>query len=204
MDLRIRERRSRPAARTVLRDGTPVCLRPLDLDDAVAVAAFFSALSPDGRRMRFFSPVSEMGSSAIRYLVDVDQVDHLAWGAFVGDRCVGEVRCVRLRTDPTAGEIAFAVADEIRRVGLARRLIETIGVAAGTVGIETFTASVLSDNRASGALLSSVGMQFRFEDGARSGTGPVPPWTGPDALADQIRLLQRCAASSVQTAAAVA
>jgi GNAT superfamily N-acetyltransferase len=173
-----------------------VSLRPLGPGDLTALAGFFAALTAEGRRTRFFSATHEVPPAILRYLVDVDQVDHLAWGAFIGSRCVGEVRAVRTRADAGQAEIAFAVADDVRRIGLGRLLIETIGVAGATVGIERFCASVLADNRSSGLLLAGLGMRFRFEDGARVGTGPVPSWRGSTTQARAIDQLARRAATS--------
>jgi RimJ/RimL family protein N-acetyltransferase len=193
MDLRVCDPATVEPVLFALRNGTIVTLRPFDSGDSVAMVEFFAAMSPEGRRTRFFSPMPEVPPATIRQLVAVDQVNHLAWGAFVGDRCVGEVRAVRLSDDPAVAEIAFAVADEVRRQGLGRLLVETIGVAARGTGIESFVASVLSDNPASARLLSDLGMRFQFRDGARQANGAVPTWTGAQQAADQIQALQRCA-----------
>jgi hypothetical protein len=66
-------------------------------------------------------------------------------------------------------------------------MVEALGVLARASGIEWFTSTVGHDNRASSALLTSLGTRFTFGDGALEGRGPVPPWSGSAELAQWIR-----------------
>lgn len=164
------------AVPVALAGGGEVHLRPFGPGDQEAVRAFIEALSPRSRHLRFFVPTPVVRPHLVRRLVQVDQVRHLAWGAFAGNRCVAEARAVVSGAEPSVAEIAFAVADEVRRQGLARRMIGVLGLAAGARGVTEFEASVMSENRASRLLLIGIGMRFRFEDGASVGRGPVPVW----------------------------
>jgi GNAT superfamily N-acetyltransferase len=184
-------------------DGRRLGLRPSHPGDEQALTQFYEALSPTDRRLRFLQAMPVVPPRMMRWLVDVDQVDHLAWLAFGeahGDPVVvAEVRCVRLRDESTAGEVAFAVADGWRKVGLGRLLLETIGAAAASSGIDTITSSVSTDNRGSTALLSNLGTSFRVDYGVLEGRGPVPRWTTAPDLTDQIVQRQQQARSVMPT-----
>src|SRR5690606_13133847 len=114
----------------VLRDGRPVHLAPLGPADGPALAAFYRALSPASRRLRFLQAMPEVPDRLAHQLADVDQDRHVGWAAWLDGRIVGESRYVRLRDEPGAAEVAFAVAEDVRRVGLARGLVEAVGVIA--------------------------------------------------------------------------
>ena len=173
-----------------LAGGGEVHLRPFGPADEPAVHAFVEALSPRSRHLRFFSPIPVVRPHLVRGLVQVDQARHLAWGAFFGDRCVAEARAVLLGDEASVAEIAFAVADDLHRRGLARRLIEVLGLVTAARGVTELEASVMAENRPSRKLLTGIGMRFRFADGASIGRGPVPPWTGSPDEAQRILALQ--------------
>ena len=130
--------------RVGLDDGRAAALRPSSVQDLEAITDLYEALGPESRRLRFLQAMPEVPIRTMRSLVEIDQRDHLAWVAFDGTRCVGEARVVRLRRDRRAGEVAFAVHPDWRRIGLARRLVRTVGSAARSLGVHTMTASVSS------------------------------------------------------------
>ena len=55
----------------VLRDGTTLHVRPLEVSDEEALVAFLQALSPDSRAFRFMSLGVDLRSAA-RHAVDTD------------------------------------------------------------------------------------------------------------------------------------
>lgn len=166
-----------------LADGRSVTLFPLTPADHDAFGTFLEGLTPASRRLRFLQATPEVRPRLVHQLVDVDHVDHVAWAARLDDRIVGEARYVRLREDRSAAEIALAVAEDMRRAGLGRLLVESLGVVARADGIARFTSTVSDENRASTALLRDLGTAFHFDGGALEGRGPVPPWTGPPSIA---------------------
>jgi GNAT superfamily N-acetyltransferase len=186
--------------RVGLAGGGDVLLRPFHPGDQPAVHAFLEELSPDSRYRRFFAPMPIVRPHLAHDLVNVDQARHLAWGAFLpGGRCVAEARAVILTREPTAAEVAFAVAEDMRRQGLAARLVEVLGLVAAVRGVQEIEASVVSDNRASRLLLTTFGMRFRFEDGMSVGRAQVPTWAGSSADAHRI-LAAQCAAEAAALA----
>ena len=71
---------------------------------------------------------------------------HVALLARLGGRVVAVAGYHRLN-EPTAAEVAFAVADEMQRRGLATRMLEQLAEVAAERGVRRFDAEVIADNR---------------------------------------------------------
>ena len=84
-----------------LRDGRAVLVRPVLPPDASMHRAFVQSMSPTTRRNRFHAGVADLPDPVLRYLTEVDHVDHLALVGEVdeatGARLVAEARWVRRR-----------------------------------------------------------------------------------------------------------
>lgn len=150
------------------RDGLALQFRPLLRSDRAALVAELDGLAPESRRLRFFS-VGRPSQRMIDYLVNINYVDHFAWGVTLADggRGIATARYVREETRDTA-EVAFAVIDEFQGRGIGTLLLGALAAAAGNAGIATFRASVLSEN---------VGMRTVFDRAGatwtRSGPGVI-------------------------------
>ncbi len=146
-----------------LRDGTPVLLRPLGVEDRDLVVAAFDRLSPQSRYRRFLSPTPRLTSSLLEFLMKVDDDDHFALVATTeeGDApaVVGVSRFARL-DDPEAAEAAVTVIDEYQGRGAGAFLLDAIVLAARQRGVRRFEGLVLADNSASKAILAHAGARF--------------------------------------------
>lgn len=142
-----------------LRDGTSLLVRPIATSDSDDLAEAFRAWSPDSRYRRFFAGVSELTSSSLRYLTDVDHHDHEALVAFDEEtgRGVGVVRFIRDREDPTRAEMAVSVADDWQGRGVGTTLLSLLADRAREEDISCFTASVLAANTPMLDVLSELG-----------------------------------------------
>jgi acyl-CoA synthetase (NDP forming)/GNAT superfamily N-acetyltransferase len=80
--------------------------------------------------------------------------------AHLGAQVVALAGYDRLR-EPTAAEIAFAVADEMQGRGLATRLLEQLAEVAAARGIVRFDAEVMAGNRAMLGVFASAGFDVR-------------------------------------------
>ena len=169
-----------------LRDGTSLSIHPLGAEDAELMSGFLEALTPEDRRRRFFQAVPVVTPLLLRPLVEVDQIDHVAWIGLVGSTPVVEARFVRLSSDRSTAELAFAVHPGWRRRGLAATAVRALGVVASAQGVTTFVADAMPDNLGSVAVFRSLGMSSGFEDGLVTARGPVPEWTGDRAVADDL------------------
>jgi acetyl coenzyme A synthetase (ADP forming)-like protein len=148
-------------ADVILRDGRTLRLRPPLEEDIPSLVAFFGALSPDSRYMRFHGAVS-VGERHVEAFADPD------WdtdGALIGtlgepgtERIVALASWTRLR-DRRSAEVAFAVADELQGHGVGTRLLEQLAASAAAAGIERFVAEVLPANAAMLTVFADAGFE---------------------------------------------
>lgn len=101
-------------------------------------------LSPEARRLRFFSPAYDLEAAA-RWAASADGLDHLGIVA-VGSQgqILGHVACVRMY-GPRA-EVAVEVDESFRHQGLATLLITRLAREAEHKQIRSFVAEVLPEN----------------------------------------------------------
>ncbi len=152
-----------------LRDGTPVHIRPIHAEDKKRLIEGLGRLSSRSRYHRFFGAISALTEKTLKYLTEVDQVNHIAWIAVDPTRrdepALGVARCVRLETDPAIAEIAITVADACQNRGLGSLLIEQLATSALERGIRTFRAVILRENSVVLHALQEVGVRGRLDDG---------------------------------------
>jgi GNAT superfamily N-acetyltransferase len=140
-----------------LRDGSEVCLRPIEPADREAIRRSFEQMGPDSRYKRFLSPLEDLTESQLDYLTLVDHHDHEALVALDGDVGVGVARYVRLEHDGARAEVAVAVIDDWQGRGLGSVLLDRVARRAREDGIAVFTAAVLTDNQTVIDLLGRLG-----------------------------------------------
>ena len=135
--------------RRTLRDGTGVLIRPVDPDDKSKLAAGLKALSRETIYKRFLAAKPRFSSAELRYLTEVDGVNHIALVALLEDRpgaLIAVARCVRMPDDPETAEFAIVVGDPWQSLGLGSRLTELLADEARAVGIRRFAGTMLGDN----------------------------------------------------------
>jgi GNAT superfamily N-acetyltransferase len=131
--------------RVTLRDGSVAEMRPIHPGDKGLLVEGLSQMSPESRLARFGSGISGFSASELRYLTDVNQVSHVAWGATIDDEPAGVGRYI---VDGSAdAEIAITVVDRFQRRGLGRALFEALTASARAAGIETFHFAIEPWNR---------------------------------------------------------
>jgi ribosomal protein S18 acetylase RimI-like enzyme len=157
-----------------LRDGTTVAVRALVPEDRELIAAAFERLSPRSRFLRFFSPIPRLTTRMLDALVDVDHERHVALIALHDGACIGVVRYVVDRQDPTLADFAITVIDAHQGRGLGRALTSEIGRVAHARGVRRLSMDVHPENRVMQGLARSLGARLAFRDGALSGTLPLP------------------------------
>lgn len=164
-----------PAPRVVkLRDGTTIRLRALVPTDRALIADAFERLSPRSRYLRFFSPQPRLSRRMLDALTAVDHDKHIALLALHEAACVGVVRSVRDRRDPTRAELAITVVDDYQGRGLGRALMTEMLDVAAERGIRTLALDIHPENHVMTALVQSMGVSLGYRDGAMTGVLEVP------------------------------
>src|SRR5262249_14618611 len=107
-------------------------MRPIHPDDKDLLQAGVAALSPESAYGRFLTGKSSLTTAELRYLTEVDGVDHIALvvldtnGDFIA---VG--RIVRQEDRPDTAEVAVVVCDEWQRRGIGRMLTRELTLRSG-------------------------------------------------------------------------
>jgi protein lysine acetyltransferase len=140
-----------------LTDGTEVTIREIRASDKELLAAGHARLSERSQLRRFLGAKPRLTSSDLRYLTEVDGVNHYAVVALLGPDIVGVARWVRLVDDPQEAEAAVVVGDRLQGKGLGKILARNLADAAGARGVRRIRASLLSDNPAALALMRVIG-----------------------------------------------
>ncbi len=133
-----------------LADGRQVVVRPIGPDDKWRLQEGLRRLSLETVRRRFLAARPRFSASELRYLTEVDGVNHIALVAMdpVASRLVAVARAVRSAEDPDSAEWAIVVADSWQGHGLGTRLMQDLVEAAGAVGIHRFSALIAGENGA--------------------------------------------------------
>ena len=158
--------------------GDEVAFRFIRPDDKPALAAAVTRLSPESQRKRFLTAKPRLTSSELRYLTEIDGIDHvavLAVRADDEDSIVGVGRFVRLRDLPDTAEVAIVIGDPYQGQGLGRELGRRLADEARERGIERFTATLLGDNVAAHRLFHAISdrLEGRTEGGTRVLTAEI-------------------------------
>lgn len=128
----------------VLRDGTPVHLRPIRPEDAPRLVAAYERLSVHSAYQRFFSTMRRLPPDWARFLATVDYDRRLALIAERSARDEMELLGVA-RYEPShddAPEVAFVILDAWQNRGLGTALFLALLDAARAHGIRKFRAWV--------------------------------------------------------------
>jgi RimJ/RimL family protein N-acetyltransferase len=148
--------------------------RHIGPDDKGRLADGLARLSPESRHRRFLTPKPRFSSSELRYLTEIDGIDHVAIVAVSAEDpevFYGVARFVRLREDPDTAEAAIVVCDPLQGQGqgLGRELSRRLAAEARSHAIKRFTATMLGENEAARALLHSISarLEQRFDHGFR-------------------------------------
>lgn len=160
---------SLPRIAVALRDGSVAELSPIRPQDRGLLVAGFDLMSPESRYARFGSGLSRLSESEVRYLTEVDHVDHVAWGATIAEEPAGVGRFIR-SADAGCAEVAVAVVDVYQRRGLGRSLFNALVASARAVGVDSFCFSVHPANRGVLAMIEGIEITLDEEAGLLAGT----------------------------------
>jgi acetyltransferase len=138
--------------------GESITIRPIRPEDAEAHAAFFSRLSPQDIRYRFFSAIRELSKEQVARLTQVDYDREMAFVA-VRDT-TGEITgVVRLVCEPNgrSAEFAVIVQADMKGRGLASALMRRVIDWGRQKGLSEITGQILADNAPMLAFIKHLG-----------------------------------------------
>lgn len=162
-----------------LKDGTRVLFRPIAPEDKSALRAGFARLSPESRYRRFFRHLDHLSDEQLRYLTEIDYVNHFAWLAFAVDLPgvpgLGVGRWIRIPDDPEVAEAAITVIDEYHHMGVGSRLLHLSARSAVEQGIKAIRVWVQGENHPMLHLLEELGIHATgWESGVAEIDIPLP------------------------------
>lgn len=155
--------------RLILRDGSSASIRLATRDDLTAVKEFYSRLSPQSRRMRFFSE-TKPGEDTMLNLCDSSDPGRgmtlLVWRYADGAPRIIATGSYIADTGNSA-EFAVAVDDAFHGKGLGGLILERLSMLAASHGFLHFNAFTHVNNASMLDVFRNSGFQLReqFEDG---------------------------------------
>jgi len=173
-----------------LRDGSVAQLRPIGPWDRPRLVEGLSRMSEQSRFARFGSGISNLSDAELRYLTEVDQVSHVAWGAIIEDEPAGVGRYI-VGEDGVA-EIAVTVVDEFQRRGLGRALFDALVASARSSGIEELRFSIEPWNNPVVRMFPGVDVVLDEHDGMLHGRVEVAVVPVGPHESEYVELLDLC------------
>jgi acetyltransferase len=144
--------------RLVLKDGWTVDVRPVRPEDERLYPDFFSHVTQEDLRLRFFAPVKEFSHAFIARLTQIDYARAIAFVAldFETGALMG---VVRLHTDPNheEGEYAILLRSDLKGRGLGWALMKLMIEYARADGLKTVTGEILRENTTMLAMCQALG-----------------------------------------------
>jgi GNAT superfamily N-acetyltransferase len=144
--------------------------QPVDIDraapaDLEAVRGFYARLGDTSTYYRFFGLRRHIPEGELCAVVG-ESADHVTLLATIEHELIGIGEYIVGRR-PTEAEVAFAVADDHHREGVATLLLERLAVIAHDRGLSRLTATVLPGNADMQLVFRTVGLPVssRFDDG---------------------------------------
>ena len=142
-----------------LENGLEVAVRPIEPGDKALLVSGLKLLSPESQYKRFLSPKPSFSGGELRYLTEIDGIDHVALIAVEAENpshMVGVARFVRDRERPDTAEFAIVVGDRYQGQGAGRTLAAMLVDEALARGVRRFTATSLADNAPVQRILASI------------------------------------------------
>jgi acetyltransferase len=148
----------------VLPDGMRVSVRPLRPEDGALYPDFFSEVTAEDRRLRFFGPVAELTDEMIGRFTHYNPDKAMAFIA-IDDNTSKMLGVVRLHndTDGNSGEFAVIVRSPLKGHGLGYLLMQHILEYARAKGLDAVHGEVLAENTTMLRLCNELGFEVRDE-----------------------------------------
>ncbi|QLH39605.1 MAG: GNAT family N-acetyltransferase [Defluviicoccus sp.] len=153
------------------RDGRELLLRPIRPEDEPALRTFVRELTPEDRRLRFFSHVKELDARLAARLTQIDYDREMALvltDPSANDTAILGVMRISADPDGAHAEYAGAVRSDLKGLGLGRLLLQEICECARRRGIGEVWGEVLAENAPMLALVRKLGFSVQVSEEDRS------------------------------------
>jgi GNAT superfamily N-acetyltransferase len=142
----------------ITRGGLDVHFRPAQPEDEVALAAFFSAVTPEDMRFRFLSALKTVSHESLVSMTSVDHRQAENFLAFATDRPeIIATAMLACTSDMAKGEVAIAMLPEFKGKGLAWELLSHVVRFAEAKGVKTIESIESRENHAAIELERDMG-----------------------------------------------
>ena len=134
----------------MLRDGTPVLLRPMKPEDEPLVSEFLGKCSEETIYFRYFKLIKKWTHEMLIRFTQNDydrEIGLMALGQPPGPEVMMGVSRLVMAADRSTAEFAVIVADPWQGKGLGPRLVERVMDIAREQGVKRLTADVLPQNQ---------------------------------------------------------
>jgi RimJ/RimL family protein N-acetyltransferase len=149
-----------------LREGTPVLIRRLVVEDAALYPDFLRDVTADDLRLRFFARMREVSHELLERLIHYDPARAMAFVAI--DEQTGKLLgVVRLHDDTgeATAEFAILVRSRLKGHGIGWLLMKHIIEFAKRKGLKTIHGQVLCENTTMLAMCSELGFHINDDPG---------------------------------------
>ncbi len=156
--------------KTKLKNGIMVFVRFLKPSDKEYLEKGYKELSYKSQYFRFISPPRSLSDKYLRYLTEIDNINHVAMIAFTIEkplkRAIGVARYIRLIDNPGSAEYAITVADPFQNQGLGTILFNLLIEHAKGNNISNLTGYILSENHAMLNIVKHHDIHIKKEEGS--------------------------------------
>ena len=162
-----------------LAGGARVVFRPIVPEDKALLQKGLTQLSDESRYLRFFSPLDHFTERQLRYLTEIDYVNHFAWVAAAPEEQrgpgIGVARWIRLPDHSDMAEGAVTVIDAYQGQGIGKTLLWLAARSAIERGIRCFQFWTMAENEKAHRILEDLGARpGRVESGTQDFLVPLP------------------------------
>jgi acetyltransferase len=155
----------------MLRDGTPVLMRPMKAEDEPLVADFLGRCSEDTIYFRYFRLIKRWTHEMLIRFTQNDydrEIGLMAIRQPPGPELMLGVCRLVMDADHEAGEFAVIIADPWQGKGLGPKLLEGVIAIARDQGVRRLHGDILSQNQPMLELVKRMGFTFKKEPKAQS------------------------------------
>jgi acetyltransferase len=174
---------------TQLKDGRAVLMRPIRPEDEALYPEFFTEVTPEDLRLRFFAPIKDFSHAFLAKLTQLDYDRAIAFAAI--ERQSGKLLgAVRLHADPdhVTGEYAILLRSNLKGQGLGWKLMKLMIEWAKADGLSAVKGEILRENRTMISMCEALGFKVQSspdDESVALVTLPIDKVDDPAALPGQ-------------------